>query len=251
MDLTFETVFSLCYQSETGFQDLHTKYHELIYFMSGKGDTEINGELFDYSANSIIFTRAGDVRSHNCIQKTDYICIRFLGDSVHEYLKSGVYSNNKNKEIFAAFTEVQKEWVQKKSFYYDLCNIKIAEIIINISRQLGLNENDQKIYDLLKMIDEDRIFNMTVQEMADVVSYSYDYFRHRFKKVTGQSPVDYIINKRVENACQLLRQNQLSCTEISQLCGFASPAQFSLIFKKKIGITPKNFKDRSIKFSGK
>jgi len=244
MDLTFDSIFSLSYQADSGFHDFHTKRHELIYFINGKGDTEINEKRFEYSANSICFTKTGDIRSHNCVKKTDYICVRFLGNFVHEYLKSGVYSNN-NKDIFSAFTDVQKEWVQKKTYYFELCNLKIAEIIINITRQLGLCANDQKIYDLLKMIDENRIFNMTVQEMADTVSYSYDYFRHRFKKVTGQSPVDYIINKRVENACQLLRQNEHSCTEISQMCGFATPAQFSLIFRKKTGLLPKNFKDRS------
>ena len=85
---------------------------------------------------------------------------------------------------------------------------------------------------------------MTLQEMADEVSYSYDHFRHIFKSLTGKSPTDYLISKRVEYACELLSQEDLSCTEIAGICGFASSAQFSAVFKKKLGFSPKSYRNK-------
>lgn len=84
-------------------------------------------------------------------------------------------------------------------------------------------------------------FSKSVREMAKYAGYSYDHFRHKFKKITGLPPSEYILNHRIENAASLLESEEYTCTEIAELCGFSSPSQFSVLFKKKMGISPKQY----------
>jgi AraC family transcriptional activator of pobA len=79
-------------------------------------------------------------------------------------------------------------------------------------------------------------------QLAKISGYNYDYFRHIFKQRFGISPQDYLIEVRLENAKRLLKGTKLTCTEIAYNCGFSSSAQMSLLFKRKIGVSPLAYK---------
>ncbi len=241
MDVKMHSIFSHSYHSGSDFHDFSIDTNELIFFINGEGDTTINGKTYHYTQNDICFTKAKDIKDNFCIKKSDYICIRFYSNMENSPLESGIFPCP-DKDILHLFVEIQKEYKQKKFDYFEVCNLKIRELIIKISRFLMINISNENIYRLIQRIDRDKVFNITISEMAEEVSYSYDRFRHIFKEITGKSPTDYIINKRVEYACELLKDDSYSCTEISQLCGFATSAQFSAIFKKKTGNSPKNYR---------
>lgn len=240
MKIALDSIFSFSYYSNFEIKDFSHYTHELIYFINGDGTTTINGQLYSYMPHNICFTHAGDLRDHFCNKETEYICIRFSGSSNETAVESGVYSC-KNDEIFLLFKQIQKEFIRKHISYFDICNLKISEILIHISRLQTNFNTDKNIYNLIKQIDATLLFNKSIQEMADYLNYSYDHFRHKFKSITGQSPTDYIINKRVENACELLQKREYTCTEIALICGFSSSAQFSSLFKKKMGLSPNQY----------
>jgi len=243
MNIALDSIFSLSYYHNLEIKNFSHNTHELIYFINGDGTTTINGKVYSYLPHNICFTHAGDLRDHFCNKETEYICIRFLGSSSDISVESGVYSCQ-NDEFYLLFKQIQKEYIRKDVRYYDLANIKIAEILIYLSRLQASVNIDRSIYNLIKQIDSTLLFNKSIQEMADFLNYSYDHFRHKFKSITGQSPTDYIINKRVENACHLLQKGEYTCTEIALICGFSSSAQFSLIFKKKMGLSPNKYQSR-------
>lgn len=242
MNIILDSVFSLKYHVNYDVKNFSHNTHELIYFINGEGKTTINGNNYSYFPHNICFTKTGDFRDHFCEKETDYICVRFLTSSDDILLKSGVYSC-KNDDIFLLFKQIQKEFSQKDFRYFDICNLKTNEIILHLSRLQTTENTDQSIYNLVKQIDSTLLYNKSLQEMADSLNYSYDHFRHKFKAITGKSPTDYIINKRIENACELLEKDIYSCTEIALMCGFSSSAQFSSLFKKKMGLTPNQYQN--------
>lgn len=75
-----------------------------------------------------------------------------------------------------------------------------------------------------------------------MAGYSYHHFRHLFKAKTGLAPFEYIIEKRIEAAKNLLSNTNKSITYISENCGFSSCSQFSMLFKKHCGLSPKQFR---------
>ena len=240
-DIKIHSIFSYSYHEASCFKNYSIDTNELIFFLNGQGETLIDGKEFKYSQNSLCFTKPFAKKSNKCNIKTNYICVRFYANMDNFSLENGIFVCNDN-EILHLFLEIQKEYSLKKTNYFEICNIKINELIIKIERNLKVENSNEKIYQLIQRLDKDKIFNISIKEMAKELSYSYDRFRHIFKEVTGKSPTDYIINKRVEHACELLNDSKYSCTEISQICGFSSSAQFSYIFKRKIGISPKKFR---------
>src|SRR5690606_18359138 len=65
-----------------------------------------------------------------------------------------------------------------------------------------------------------------------------------FKKYYGQTPKQYIIDKRIEQAKSLLKKG----TNITDTCfevGFESPSSFSTLFKSRVGLTPTAFQKRA------
>lgn len=71
---------------------------------------------------------------------------------------------------------------------------------------------------------------------------SYSWFRKAFKRETGDSPNQYRLMKRVEEAQRLLRQTDLNIREISEKLNFESQNYFSSFFTRKAGMSPQEYR---------
>ncbi len=242
MQILIDKIFAFGYKSGDVFQNVAYEGYELTYFASGTGTMSSNDKTFTYRPNDILFATPEYVRKLSCTEDTNYFCIRFrILDPLND-LSYGVYPCV-DDYIFALMKSVFQEYKDKPYRYYDSCNLKVGEVLILLARRIAENAStDRSFHDLIREIDSTLLFERSVKEMADSLNYSYDYFRHKFKGITGQSPSEYIANKRLENACKLLKQNKYTCTEISNLCGFSSPSQFSKLFKRELGVNPLSYR---------
>lgn len=77
--------------------------------------------------------------------------------------------------------------------------------------------------------------------MAEKMGISEIYFRRLFAAHYGVTPRQYILDMRIQRAKQLLTDTFLSVTEISESCGFSSVYHFCQTFKKRTGLTPKQY----------
>jgi len=78
----------------------------------------------------------------------------------------------------------------------------------------------------------------------DQIPLSTTYFMKLFKQETGMTPNDYMIDKRMDYAAQLLSNRHafgLRIKDVSQMCGYDDQYYFSRIFKKKTGYSPNNW----------
>lgn len=80
--------------------------------------------------------------------------------------------------------------------------------------------------------------NLSLSELANLVHLSVSHFSSEFKRLTGVSPYQYVLQCRVKRAKQLLTQNQSSIIEIAHQVGFAHQGHLNYHFKKRYGITP-------------
>ncbi len=241
MNISLDSLFSFSYMKGYTLNNFSHSTHELIYLINGEGKITLEESDYTYHGNSIFFCHSGDKRDFVCFKKTDYICIRFTGDLKELSIPSGIY-DVENEQIFYLFKKVKEEYQEKKYHYFMYCNIKIEEILLLIIRCSHIiNPETEYIYKLIRQINSNLSFSQSVGEMAEYSGYSYDHFRHKFKQITGVPPAEYIQNKKIENACMFLKSKKLICSEISELCGFSSPSQFSTLFKNKFGITPKQY----------
>lgn len=84
---------------------------------------------------------------------------------------------------------------------------------------------------------------LRVGMVSDAVGISEKYFRALFREHMGVSVRDYVIKLRTDAATDLLRASNYSIGEISEMVGYPDYRQFSEIFKKKKGVSPKHFRD--------
>ena len=79
---------------------------------------------------------------------------------------------------------------------------------------------------------------------AEICNMSKFHFLRVFKETTGVTPVEYRNNIRIEHGAELLKNTDFSVEEIGLRVGFLSLAYFSCCFKKKYGVSPKEYRKR-------
>lgn len=85
---------------------------------------------------------------------------------------------------------------------------------------------------------------VTLNELARVASLSPNHFLRGFKQLFHQTPHQYLIQKRLDRARELLLSTDRSVTEICFELGFESPGSFSWLFRQRIGSSPSAYRAR-------
>ncbi len=83
---------------------------------------------------------------------------------------------------------------------------------------------------------------ITLEEVAEVVNLSPQYFSKTFKERAGCSFIDYLTELRVRKAKELIRTNQKSVKEVCFHVGYKDPNYFSRVFKKYTGFSPSDYR---------
>lgn len=92
-----------------------------------------------------------------------------------------------------------------------------------------------------KYVEEHYMDEVILGDLALVAHVSPSYLSTRFKKETGASFTEYLIRYRVNKAKNLLKEKQNRCREVAENVGYKDYAQFSKIFKKYVGLSPKEY----------
>lgn len=85
---------------------------------------------------------------------------------------------------------------------------------------------------------------ITIEDMARVAGLSAAHFARLFKEVLGDSPYQFVMDYRVEQAKRMLHDPARPMVDVALACGFADQPHFSRTFKQLTGVTPKVFRAR-------
>ena len=86
--------------------------------------------------------------------------------------------------------------------------------------------------------------NILLEDMAAQASLSPSHFSRLFKQTIGQSPYQFLMSYRVEQAKKMLGKPNSLMIDIALYCGFSDQAHFSRVFKKIEGLTPKQYRKK-------
>uniref|UniRef100_UPI000BBC801A helix-turn-helix domain-containing protein n=1 Tax=Calothrix sp. NIES-2100 TaxID=1954172 RepID=UPI000BBC801A len=101
-----------------------------------------------------------------------------------------------------------------------------------------------KLQQAISYIQDHLEQDLTLAEIAEVVSMSMYHFARLFKQSTGFAPHQYVINCRIEKAKKLLTRSEKTIEEICQQVGFQTQSHFTNVFRKLIGTTPKAYREQ-------
>jgi AraC-like DNA-binding protein len=129
-------------------------------------------------------------------------------------------------------------------------SLEITHLLIrhcnNIKNQETKISQKMEINQLINYLNENYAKKITVEEMAKFVNLSPSHFARVFKEETGYSPVDFLMNLKVQKAKRFLISKQHNITEIAYSCGFSSASHFTNRFIERIGISPSNFRKKQL-----
>ncbi len=133
------------------------------------------------------------------------------------------------------------------------------ELSILLFRFLTLISGDRREYgscagDYEQQIETVRRFPQnypTLKSLENAFRVSAATLRKIFYRVTGKSPIDFVVHARLRNSCWMLTNSELAIREIAVLNGFSSAAFYTKTFKKVVGVSPRQYRrDRQLYFPG-
>jgi AraC-like DNA-binding protein len=103
-----------------------------------------------------------------------------------------------------------------------------------------------KVLDAIRYIQLNLHENLSVANLARRANLNEDYFSRLFFGYTGQRPLTYVHEKRIERAQYLIATSNLSYSEIGEKTGFENLSYFSKIFKKVTSLTPGQYRQQNL-----
>ena len=93
-------------------------------------------------------------------------------------------------------------------------------------------------------IRSDPFRSFDFQETAKRKNISYDHFRTLFRKRFDSSPNNYVLHQRMLRASEMLKNSRIRIKEVMVACNYDSFMEFSRTFKRHMGISPRNYRER-------
>lgn len=153
---------------------------------------------------------------------------------------------------------VHKLGVENRSgdLYSDkLCECLLNEFFIRLSREIKLaNNNDnldghteEQFKRLRKLLHCDYTKHWEISEMARHINLSPSYLYSVYKKLYGVSPLQDLINIRIQYAKNMLTESRKSVSDIAALLGYSSSSHFIRQFTKNVGVSPLKYRQSNFK----
>ncbi len=102
--------------------------------------------------------------------------------------------------------------------------------------------NDPNISRGIEAFHNNYAAEWTVEKLAERACMSRSLFAEKFKQYLNLSPMQYVVNWRMQYACKMLSENKLSLDQVASTIGYESLASFSKAFKRTIGQNPGEYR---------
>lgn len=198
------------------------------------------------------------------VEKKDKVQLLFylkqVFDELAAYNKLNQYSLYlMNQEIVqVVYADLMKQGIQATKLFYDELSIRMADHAVDSTVDMirWVNyllektfEYEEEVAKSFTIIDKINVYihehyseSIGRNEVAGEFYLTPEYLAKLYKKRTGINLKDYINEYRIEKAKELLKSGEKSVSDVAEIVGFDNFSYFSTLFKKMVGVSPKNYK---------
>jgi AraC-like DNA-binding protein len=115
---------------------------------------------------------------------------------------------------------------------------QMIQILHEEAMQPERSSVDSAIEQIITAIRAEPGASWRIEELAQQAHLSTSQFTRRFRQITHMSPAHFVIHTRLQRACELLQETEMSLSQIAHALGYIDPAFFARQFKSRIGCTP-------------
>ncbi|MEX0323821.1 MAG: AraC family transcriptional regulator [Puniceicoccaceae bacterium] len=124
---------------------------------------------------------------------------------------------------------------------------KLLELMVYLSRAYTRTDTTEahallRVGNVIGALEKDYSRDWKLEELLEIAHMSRSNLMRVFRKATGQSPIEYLVRLRIQKAMSLLRNTDLTITEIALQVGFNDSNYFTRQFRKTTGQAPRKFR---------
>lgn len=223
--------------------------YRMCFVTSGSAKYTVNDKSMPLSKNDIFFCLPSVPYIIEPFADFSYIFIDFLGLRANSVMDSlGI---NETNNIFHKFDDTEELLKNALFISAELRKTATEGVLLYTLSLIGerCTIKDKDDFDKNNIMLEiknhvNRFYNqenLSLTRIAEQYSYSPKYLSALFKKNFKIDFTQYLNTVRIQQACALMDNGFTCVSEIAALCGYADPLYFSKCFKKKLGVSPKEY----------
>lgn len=224
------------------------EYYLIHYILTGKGCFERAGTTYNLTHGNLFLIRPRELTFYKADMETpwNYVWIGFHGALASKLIEETYFNNNPTiyspgcESIFKDMMRAEK-MNQTAELY--LCG-KIFELFAFLKEMMS-EKNQQSLNYAQRAehyIQSNYMNKLSITGIAKMLGIDRRYLFRVFTEYTGMSPMQYLVNYKLEKAAQLLMQCDVTVSEAARSCGYSDTFNFSKMFKKKHGVSPSGYK---------
>ena len=228
-----------------------TSMFEIELPIENGGISYINEDKTPITPNEIICAKPGQKRHTELPFKCYFIHMVVKGGKLYDILMDTpnhftTEKADEYKKIFMDMCRYYDDSLDDDNIILHSLILKLVHTIYSdckkLQRRNKIKSNNYELIDkAMKFIDKNLTSQLALEDIAKHVSLSPIYFHNSFKAATGKTPHEYLNEKRIKKAANLLVTTDLSLAQIAYECGFSSQSYFSYSFKKHMKLTPREY----------
>lgn len=240
-------------------------FHKLIWFISGEVEYHIEGKSYKLEPHDILLVNRGEIHKPFVTAGTEYeryvfyispdfldehsegedtldLCFRMALKEQGNVIRLSPSESRTLFETVKLLDRAGKEKLYASRMY---CRILFLKLLIELNRCCISNPEvfhkmaryDKKVVEIIHYINENLASDLTIETLSDKFFLSKYHMMRKFKEETGYSMHQYILEKRILAARNLILEGS-AATVASVECGFKDYSTFSRAYKKLLGRLP-------------
>jgi AraC-like DNA-binding protein len=257
--------------NESKITDLWSQHNYIQYILSGKKAFHTPDRSWYFKPGDAFFVKKGASITEKFFEEPLCIITFFIPDS---YLQALV---QKNKSLLSVpeksqpdsklliplpVTEIMSGYIESVIPYFykaqkpseELLELKFRELLMTIFTDPENHELNSYLQSIAspqyntfqEVMEANCFFNLSLSDYARLLNLSLSSFKRHFVSVYKTTPGQWLQDRRLNYACQLLISTDKQITDISFESGFENSTHFSHLFKNRFGVSPLNYRKEAL-----
>ena len=234
--------------------------YQILYVANGKTHFWFDDREEIVSAGHMVLYKPEEIQKYVYYleDNPEVFWIHFTGSDVKNILE--YHGISLDEHVFycgvlpdykALFRKIIQELQLCRYGYEDYIASLFNDILLLVDRQQHEQKKatgnvQEQIERAAAYFNENYNTKISIDDYAESLHISTNWFIHNFKQYAGMSPAQYILSLRMVNAQSLLERTTYNIKEISEIVGYENPLYFSRVFKREIGKSPAQYRKEMI-----
>ncbi|MBR3867025.1 MAG: helix-turn-helix domain-containing protein [Butyricicoccus sp.] len=242
----------------------HADHAEIVLIVSGESEYLIHNRKYKVRAGDLLVYNAGVVHDEvtGPDQEVGSYCIAVGGLQMPGLRENAlipddagfVFPTGKDFEDIRALCSMMADSLSVgDEVMENFCSSLMRALIIRVlalTQCLPTLQMEEESHELglrvKEFIDDYYMEPITLQDIGEALNFSPYYLAHIFKEMSGHSPMQYLLRRRLGEAQTLLISTDLPVGYIAGAVGYETQSYFNLQFTKNVGMPPKRYRDNYV-----